>query len=670
MRKTIPACLALALALALCPASAAPSQAGRERVRFEHLSTRQGLSRAVVYDILQDSRGFMWFALEGALNRYDGISFRVYEPDPENENSISAGAVNVLFEDSRNRLWIGTRKGLNRFDPETEAFSCFRHDANDPESIDSDDVTAVRPDPQRDSIPWAGTDSGLARMDTESGRFERFRHDPADESTPSHDHVMAIGSFPETGSVLWIGTMVGLNRFDPDSGTFRRYVHDPSDPRSPGYDPVYDVCCAGDGKPWVGVHGGGLCRMDPASETFETFAHDPSDPYSLSNNDTHPLLADRVGALWVGSRGGGADRYDPDVPKFTLYRRNSGVEHGLSHSSISGMLEDREGFVWIGSAGGELTRFDPSTERFSNFRHDPDDPDSLIHDTVFVLREDSRGTLWVGAWDGAEPVRPRNRRLRTLPARRKGRRQPRPQRGPGHPGRRPRLSVDRHHLRRNQSAGPENRAVRAVRERARQSGKSQRQQRLAPVHRRRRNALGWRLAGPEPVRPENGNLRPLPPRPEGPEQHRRRSRDQHARGPRRRSVAGHPGGTEPHGQEHGPVSRLHGQGRFAPQHGGEHRGGRPGLSLAVHGQGGFQIRSPRGNLRQLRRIRRTPGGQVPRLRVPEDPRRRDLFRRPRRPRSLPSGRHPKQSPSAAGRPDRFFDVPGSRPRGTAGRPWK
>ena len=245
----------------------------------------------------------MWFALEGALNRYDGISFRVYEPDPENENSISAGAVNVLFEDSRNRLWIGTRKGpdrfdpetetfkrylqdpddpgsissdlvfygicedregflwvaasnggLNRFDPETETFSCFRHDANDPESIDSDDVTAVRPDPQRDSILWVGTDSGLARMDTESGRFERFRHDP-------------------------------------------------------------------------------------------------SDPYSLSNNDTHPLLVDRVGALWVGSRGGGVDRYDPDHPKFTLYRRNSGVEHGLSHSSILGMLEDREGFVWIGSAG-------------------------------------------------------------------------------------------------------------------------------------------------------------------------------------------------------------------------------------------------------------------------------------------------------------------------------
>ena len=30
---------------------------GGRGVRFEHLSTRQGLSRAVVYDILQDSRG-------------------------------------------------------------------------------------------------------------------------------------------------------------------------------------------------------------------------------------------------------------------------------------------------------------------------------------------------------------------------------------------------------------------------------------------------------------------------------------------------------------------------------------------------------------------------------------------------------------------------------------
>ncbi len=123
MRKTIPACLALALTL--CLASAAPSQAGRERVRFGHLSTRQGLSRAVVYDIVQDSRGVMWFALEGALNRYDGISFRVYEPDPDNENSIGSGSVSKLFEDSQQRLWIGTRKGLNRFDPETETFKRY-----------------------------------------------------------------------------------------------------------------------------------------------------------------------------------------------------------------------------------------------------------------------------------------------------------------------------------------------------------------------------------------------------------------------------------------------------------------------------------------------------------------------------------------------------------------
>ena len=109
---------------------AVSSRAGEGAVRAPVHEAGAFQGRGVRYS--QDSRGFMWFALEGVLNRYDGISFRVYEPDPENENSISAGAVNVLFEDSRNRLWIGTRKGLNRFDPETETFKRYPHDLDAP----------------------------------------------------------------------------------------------------------------------------------------------------------------------------------------------------------------------------------------------------------------------------------------------------------------------------------------------------------------------------------------------------------------------------------------------------------------------------------------------------------------------------------------------------------
>lgn len=42
---------------------------------FNHIDIDQGLSQNVITDMLQDSKGFMWFATYNGLNRYDGYNF-------------------------------------------------------------------------------------------------------------------------------------------------------------------------------------------------------------------------------------------------------------------------------------------------------------------------------------------------------------------------------------------------------------------------------------------------------------------------------------------------------------------------------------------------------------------------------------------------------------------
>ena len=42
-----------------------------QKLDFEHISTRQGLSHSTVYAITQDQRGFMWIGTREGLNRYD-----------------------------------------------------------------------------------------------------------------------------------------------------------------------------------------------------------------------------------------------------------------------------------------------------------------------------------------------------------------------------------------------------------------------------------------------------------------------------------------------------------------------------------------------------------------------------------------------------------------------
>ncbi|HET6994549.1 MAG TPA: two-component regulator propeller domain-containing protein, partial [Chitinophagaceae bacterium] len=44
-----------------------------------HYDTKDGLASATVYDISQDGNGFIWFATENGLCRFDGKNFRTFD---------------------------------------------------------------------------------------------------------------------------------------------------------------------------------------------------------------------------------------------------------------------------------------------------------------------------------------------------------------------------------------------------------------------------------------------------------------------------------------------------------------------------------------------------------------------------------------------------------------
>ena len=84
----------------------------------------------------------MWFGTEDGLNKYDGYNFTVYRHDPEDSLSISGNWIKTLHEShygGKHSLWVGTfNSGLNRLDLETEQFTHFRHNPNDPQSLSND----------------------------------------------------------------------------------------------------------------------------------------------------------------------------------------------------------------------------------------------------------------------------------------------------------------------------------------------------------------------------------------------------------------------------------------------------------------------------------------------------------------------------------------------------
>ncbi len=193
-------------------------------VSFEKLSLAQGLSQSIVEGALQDRRGFLWFATEDGLNRWDGYRFSVFRNVAGNARSLSYNELKCLVEDRSGMIWIGTFEGgLNRFDPATGDVTRFRHDPADPASLPANTVRALSED--RDGRIWVGTQGGgLARLDPGTGRFERFRHDARDPGSLAHDDVRALlaGSLPELSG--WGRTEVGWTastRNGASSFTFR-----------------------------------------------------------------------------------------------------------------------------------------------------------------------------------------------------------------------------------------------------------------------------------------------------------------------------------------------------------------------------------------------------------------------------------------------------------------
>ena len=124
MNRTRPSILpagAILLYLLLCGGFNAA--AGREEITFEHLTVADGLPASTVMWILQDHLGFLWFSTANGLVKYDGYTFTIYAPEPDNPGSLSDSNPMELVEDQRGDLWIGTSAGgLNRLDRRSETF--------------------------------------------------------------------------------------------------------------------------------------------------------------------------------------------------------------------------------------------------------------------------------------------------------------------------------------------------------------------------------------------------------------------------------------------------------------------------------------------------------------------------------------------------------------------
>src|SRR5262245_65730045 len=91
---------------------ALPARAQRLPIRA--YTTTDGLAHNTVNRIVRDSRGFLWFATDDGLSRFDGYTFTNYSV----EHGLPHRRVMDLLETRAGELWVATFGGLVRFRPD------------------------------------------------------------------------------------------------------------------------------------------------------------------------------------------------------------------------------------------------------------------------------------------------------------------------------------------------------------------------------------------------------------------------------------------------------------------------------------------------------------------------------------------------------------------------
>jgi len=416
-----------------------------QTIRFDHLSTEQGLSQSNVTCILRDSRGFMWFGTRDGLNRYDGYGFKLYKKIAGDPASLSSNYITHMVEDRKGGLWISTYGGgLNRYDQEKELFTHYEHDPKKLSSLSNDVINILMPD-QAGNI-WIGTDGGgMDILDPATGKFTNFSHNYLDAQSLSDNdvtdivedsqHRLWVGTFhgglelfdrvhhsfthfrhnekdpaslsgdiiskvfEDSRHRLWVGTRGGgIDLFDPVQKKFRHFRNDPNNTNSLTFNMVISICEDDRARLWIGTENGGISILDPEKEIFQTYRHDDIDNKSLSNNSIYSIYNDGHGNMWVGTFSGGVDLFNTDANKFSAYRHTSSPQ-SLSNNNVLAIFEDSGNNLWVGTDGGGLELMDQRTGDFTHFKYNKSfEKGNINRNYVLSVCEDSEKNLWVGTW--------------------------------------------------------------------------------------------------------------------------------------------------------------------------------------------------------------------------------------------------------------------------------
>ncbi len=361
------------LAGALCLAMAPASSWGRnmtENLQVRSITMNTGLPSNAVKSIVQDKDGFVWFATEYGLCRYDGYQVITYSNAAMQMNQdIHALCV------SDEGLLVGTWKGVFLFSFATEQFQKLD------EKITSF-VNHIVVDGEHNA--WISTETqGIFKYNLTSHYCHQY---PMKASGGNIDCVLI-----DVNSQVWaLSRKAGASffRLQKSSDSFKPFALKGDATQLKGMAMLANA----DGSILVGTRKDGLFRV-----SNDGFAKLLIPPVSGNGMDfIHKLYGDSRYVL-IGSDDG-LVQYDRTTNQWRMLSEVENPARRTAERFVYGIMRDREDGLWIGTYYGGVG-YIPSSAMRNRFDMYFPTQGGLQGSVVSRFAEDSRHRIWIATDD-------------------------------------------------------------------------------------------------------------------------------------------------------------------------------------------------------------------------------------------------------------------------------
>lgn len=395
---------------------------------FTHYSSDEGLSQNSVMNILEDKKGYMWFATWDGINKFDGYTFKTYKSSENNSVSLTNNRIDFMVEDSLGYIWVLTYDNhVYRFNPSTEFFqqvpdsgetnltftsiqvindkhiwllterdgayrvtvdketARFTIDtySNQAASFPSMEISSVAED--SDGNQWLLSENGLGMIPP--GEKQATFHF-TDIQSSFKRQKQAFFCMEETPEHLYFGTMTGRIWFcDKQTKIFRLIqLNTPSD--------ILNIKTIDNEKLVVATRDDGLFLYLPATETATHYSN-TTNP-KLPGRKILSIYVDREKEIWLNLEDAkGVTHFNPytHIIKQELLE----VEIGSAYRSQPEFKihEDTNGYLWVHPFNGGLSVFDRTTNSLRPFYNKPGAKDWKFSNKIHSIASDRQGNLWM-----------------------------------------------------------------------------------------------------------------------------------------------------------------------------------------------------------------------------------------------------------------------------------